>query len=384
MINKIVFISNILTQHQIPFSQVLKNRCGEYYFIQLEDKGDVYEKKGVEISLNNYPYVLIFDREKERCKKLILEADVVIVGSAPLDLVKKRLRQGKIVFMYAERFYKENMNSFKYFKNRISAWLHHGRFQCKNLYMLSASAYTSLDAAMFNNYINRCYKWGYFPVVKKYEDITSLISKKEPFSLIWVARFLNLKHPEIPVLIAERLKREGYNFSLKMVGDGEKIEEIRNLIQEKGLTHQIQLLGNVKSDTVRQLMENSRIFLFTSDKGEGWGAVLNEAMNSGCACIASHAIGSVPYLIENNKNGIIYRDNNFEDIYEKVTFLLNNPSIAENIGKEAYRTLTDVWNADYATDRLLKTIEQLLQKGYCDLYQDGPCSKAEILKENWF
>ena len=43
-------------------------------------------------------------------------------------------------------------------------------------------------------------------------------------------------------------------------------------------------------------MESSHIFLlFTSDRNEG--AALNESMNSGCAVVASDAIGSVPYLM---------------------------------------------------------------------------------------
>jgi glycosyltransferase involved in cell wall biosynthesis len=45
------------------------------------------------------------------------------------------------------------------------------------------------------------------------------------------------------------------------------------------------------------------VFIFTSDRNEGWGAVLNEAMGSGCAVVAADLIGSVPYLIEHKKMG---------------------------------------------------------------------------------
>ena len=53
-------------------------------------------------------------------------------------------------------------------------------------------------------------------------------------------------------------------------------------------------------------MEKTGIFLFTSDRQEGWGAVLNEAMNSGCAVVASHLIGAVPFLKKKKKNGLVY------------------------------------------------------------------------------
>lgn len=51
----------------------------------------------------------------------------------------------------------------------------------------------------------------------------------------------------------------------------------------------------MKASEVRSYMEKADIYLFTSDFNEGWGAVLNESMNSGCAVVASHAIGSVPF-----------------------------------------------------------------------------------------
>ena len=43
-------------------------------------------------------------------------------------------------------------------------------------------------------------------------------------------------------------------------------------------------------------------------------------MNSACVPIASHSIGSTPYLIDNGVNGFIYQDGNEEDLYSKIKF----------------------------------------------------------------
>ena len=51
-------------------------------------------------------------------------------------------------------------------------------------------------------------------------------------------------------------------------------------------------------------MEQANIFIISSTHEEGWGAVVNEAMNSGCVVIGSHAAGAVPFLIENAKKWI--------------------------------------------------------------------------------
>ena len=78
----------------------------------------------------------------------------------------------------------------------------------------------------------------------------------------------------------------------------------------------------MKPEQVREYMEKSEIHIFTSDRNEGWGAVLNESMNSACVPVANKAIGSVPYLINDGNNGFMYKDEN--ELYEKVKYLLNN------------------------------------------------------------
>ena len=130
-------------------------------------------------------------------------------------------------------------------------------------------------------------------------------------------------------------------------------------------------------------MEEASIFLFTSDRYEGWGAVLNEAMNSGCAVVASHAIGSVPFLINDGKNGLIYRSGDIEDLYKKVKYLIDNKEKTAELGKNAYYAITDLWNAETAAERFKQLVQVINAGGADDLFNDGPCSKAKVLKDNW-
>ena len=104
-------------------------------------------------------------------------------------------------------------------------------------------------------------------------------------------------------------------------------------------------------------MENANIYLFTSDRNEGWGAVLNESMNSGCAVIANRDIGSAPYLIANNVNGLIYSNEN--ELYQYVVQLISDSAMREKLGRNAYKTITEVWNAEVAAQRILQLAEEL-------------------------
>ena len=87
--------------------------------------------------------------------------------------------------------------------------------------MLCASSYTAKDYSYYGAYLNKTYKWGYFPEVKEYQ-IKDLMKKKESsyINILWVARFIPFKHPEAVLEVADYLKQKKYNFQIQMIGTG--------------------------------------------------------------------------------------------------------------------------------------------------------------------
>ena len=127
-------------------------------------------------------------------------------------------------------------------------------------------------------------------------------------------------------------------------------------------------------------MEKAGIFLLTSDKKEGWGAVLNEAMNSACAVIASREAGAVPYLIKDNENGLTFCSGSVGSLYEKLKNLLCSPGEQRRLGSGAYRTILEEWNAETAAGRFIELCGGLMKRKTV-LFETGPCSRAEMNTE---
>ena len=384
-VNSIVFVSNYYSHHQAPLSEALFCALGEgYHFIETEPMSEERIKLGW--GEKTVPSCVVssteFHSNREKYETMIHDADIVILGSAPASLLQSRIRERKAVFRYSERPLKEKTAKWKY-PFRLITWrrLHPQR---NNILMLCASAYTATDYGKFFLYKNNCYKWGYFPRVKKYDEIESLIEAKRPASIAWVARFIDWKHPEMAIEIAKRLKNDGYRFEMNMIGTGVLEDAIREKIAAENLDDCVHMLGSMKPDEVRTYMEKSEIFLFTSDRNEGWGAVLNESMNSACAVIANHAIGSVPFLVEDEKNGLIYKDKDADALYAKTKWLLEHESERKNMARHAYETMMAEWNAENAAKKLLVLAEKVINGEKCvDLFENGVCSKAQILKDNW-
>lgn len=383
---KVLFISNYFNHHQKPFCDAMFKRLdGNFAFFETSVMRE--ERKALGWEMQTIPSYVIsladFTERKNHYQTMIDEADVVIIGSAPEKYIRRRKRNGGLIFRYSERPLKKGLELPKYLP-RLIKW-NLKNISKKKICMLCASAYTASDYAKFGLFRNRCYKWGYFPEVKSYSDIDHLIEKKQPLSILWVARLIELKHPELPILVAKRLKDENYSFEMRLIGSGVLEEKIQNMIMDLGLNDCVQMLGTMKPEQVREHMENSQIFLFTSDRNEGWGAVLNEAMNSACAVVASHAIGSVPFLIYDGANGLIYRDGCIDDLYEKVKTLLDNGEECKRIGIKAYETIINEWNAENAAKKFLELVHWLSTGNESmDCFAEGVCSRAKILKDDWY
>ena len=140
----------------------------------------------------------------------------------------------------------------------------------------------------------------------------------------------------------------------------------------------MEFTGYLSPDAVREKMLDSDIFLFTSDYREGWGAVLNEAMNSGCAVVASSGIGAVPFLLRHKHNGMVYRCNQEKEMFSYVKELLEQPSLRESLGLNAYETVHQKWNAAYGVSRLLRFL-RTVALGSPEGAVDGPMKKAPII-----
>ena len=146
-------------------------------------------------------------------------------------------------------------------------------------------------------------------------------------------------------------------------------------------------MGIKPNDELLADMRKYNIFLFTSDKNEGWGAVANESLANGCVLVASDGIGSSPYLIDDGKTGLLFKSPQtssnidkpdmaaLDELCEKVEYLLNNPSKQQEVQQRSLALMQNEWNPRVAAERLLVLIDCLRNDQKLP-YSEGPCSKA--------
>lgn len=379
---KTVFISNYINHHQIPFSDALYARLGgDYHFIQTEPMEEERVAMGWSVDARKIPYVVLAYEEEERCRKLIEEADLVLAGwTLRTDLFEKRLGSGKLTLRISERIYREGQWKFLSPRGLIAKYKEHIQYRKHPVYLLCAGAYVASDFSLIHAYPQKMFKFGYFPKTRFYEE-NELWDKKpvgEEIHIVWAGRMIPLKHPEYVVRLAGELKAKGCRFVIHMVGSGKMEQELKNQIQNLGLKAQFRMYGFLSPKEVRDLMERCHVHLFTSNYLEGWGAVVNEAMNAGCCVIANAQTGAVPYLIRDGINGLTYNDGSYEAFAEKVLQLLENKECIRKMGQAAYRTITECWNEEAAAQNCISFYENW-KAGMIRVPEEGPFSKAPVL-----
>ena len=377
---KVTFFGNFLNPHVIPFCDEMERILKEdFKFVATSKISDERLALGFKDYNHSYNYSINSYESQEQLKEalnLLLISDVVIIGAVPEHFLTKRLKTNKLTFRYSERFFKRGYYRLLDPRMFLMSFSRHTKHRFKKLHLLCASAFAARDASLLFAYPDKMWRWGYFPEVLHYtlEDRFST-HLHDKIKILWTSRFIEWKHPEHAIEIAKKLKSKGFRFVMTMIGDGILRPSIEKYANALGLTGDVKFLGVVNPEEVRKHMLNSDIFLFTSDKQEGWGAVLNESMNSGCAVIASDEIGAVHSMIKHKHNGLVYKSGNIEELYRAVESLLLNPEHIKRIGTNAYNTIVSEWNAETAAQRFIKLVECIFE-GKQVPFTSGPCSKA--------
>ncbi len=371
---KIAFFLNNIAYHQEGLCNAFYKELGSDFRAVVFSKLPLSRiELGFEDMNKKYPYILRAyesNSPEELVRKTTEWADIGIVGSAPSYIFDLFLNQDKKVFLYSERFLKKGLwhryipSTRKQIKSRFR---NHPNFE-----VLCASSYLPLDLKLCG-YTGNCLQWGYFPDLSDFKcnnQKNNIINNKK-LSILWAGRYIDWKHPEIPVLLAKRLSAAGYEFTLNMYGSncGSAKKKTQKLVTKYKLETIVSVHGSVTPLEMHKLMQNADIFLATSDYREGWGVIVNESMASGCVLVASKAMGSVNFTVKSGYNGLLYDWDNMDDLFVEVKSLFDNSDLIHTLSKNAVEFMQNEYSPEMAVKRLISYLRG-------ETYRSGICSKC--------
>ena len=416
---KITMVSNYINHHQMPFCEaVCELKGSDFKFIQTTEMEQKRIDMGWFVDPASLTYVMTSYDDAQACHERIMSSDILLIGwmedesiiRPALERARKKKRagdkKGQLIIRISERLYREGQWKAISPRGLIRKYRDHIRYRKADVYLLCNGAFVASDYDLIGAYRNKMFRFGYFPRTRYFYNESDLWNQKPELKrvsiehseelpgevpvltqnevrIIWAGRFLPLKHPEYMVQLASDLVRRGYRFHLDMIGSGEMEEELKAYVRDEMIEDYVTFHGFIPPDKVRFLMERSHIHVFTSNFLEGWGAVLNESMNAGCAVVASRNAGASLFLIDHARNGLLYKDDSYEDMVEQVLLLLENPESIEQYGRQAYETISGLWNAQIAAERLMDFYNGFMN-GRIEPPVEGPFSEAQIIKPGFW
>jgi glycosyltransferase involved in cell wall biosynthesis len=139
---------------------------------------------------------------------------------------------------------------------------------------------------------------------------------------------LSVKRWDRLVRAALALKQQGFNFLVRLVGDGPLRDSLCQQTQDMGVADCFEFMGN--REDIPSLLAEATFLVHTSDS-EGCPNVVMEAMACGRAVVATE-VGDIPLLIEDGKTGFIVPRGDEEALATHIATLISSRDLCRRMG----------------------------------------------------
>ena len=300
----------------------------------------------------------------------IVDSEVAILGWIPYvdeSLINRRIRTGKITLFQGERLFKEERRWFDYLNPRVlkrwAVWS--WRFHHRNVYYLTLSHWCREDLRFLRGCKGRIFRWGYLTCV---DEAPPRKTQNDRVRIGWCGRMLELKNVnhliEAVARLPEDLRRR---CEVEIVGNGEEEVALKDLVRQLQLEDIVRFSESVSSSDALAFMRSLDVYVFPSNRQEGWGAVILEAMNAGCAVVASTAAGATLDLIENGVNGFTFEVGDVDGLVFRLAELISSLERCRAVGFCAWKSVRE-WSPKIGALRLLSLIRAIVAGGDLRLY----------------
>ncbi len=164
---------------------------------------------------------------------------------------------------------------------------------------------------------------------------------------------------DILIKACELLKNKGHDFKLKIGGfevseNGYNWNAIKELLERHNISDKCEIVGTVLDQ--QKFFQNVDIFCMPS-REEPFGLVTLESFLHSTLVISSNTVGG-KLLIKDCENGLLFENENFSELSEKIIGVLENPASYEALAKNAFLQL----EKEFSFDSLAQEMSKILPK----------------------
>jgi glycosyltransferase involved in cell wall biosynthesis len=195
------------------------------------------------------------------------------------------------------------------------------------------------------------------------ETRTALSLLENDRVILFLSLISKQKGADVAIRAFRLLSREAKNIKLIVGGDGDYLPEAKRLAKALGIEDRVIFPGFIRNEDTSLFYNASDVFIFPTLRLESFGIVIAEAMACEKPVIASH-IGSIPTVIEDGINGILFKPGDYEELATKIKRLINDQEYYEKLSQNAHSKAVE----RFGLDRMIDSTEKILE---CAISQEG-------------
>jgi len=173
----------------------------------------------------------------------------------------------------------------------------------------------------------------------------------ERFAVGWIGRMTAVKRTDDVLVAFKRLRDDGVDAVLCMVGDGPDRPELERRAHELGVIRETLFLG-YQEDVAPFYAAFDALVLPSSNEGTPVSAI--EALAAGRPVVATR-VGGVPDVVQEGEDGFLVEAGATDDLAERLAQLARDPALRERMGRAGRRRVLP----RYAVDRLVDDVDRL-------------------------
>lgn len=175
--------------------------------------------------------------------------------------------------------------------------------------------------------------------------------------VMYVGRIVYHKGLEYFVRSAKHLGSEVKHL---LVGTGDFRPELERIIEEEDLEDKVIFAGRVPNEDLPDYYAAADVFVLPSvSRLEAFGIVALESMASGTPVIVSDIPGVREVIVE-GEHGLLCEPMNPEDLAGKIRTILNNPEMAEKMGKNGRKRVVNKFTWEKVADDIMDVYNSLI------------------------
>lgn len=187
-----------------------------------------------------------------------------------------------------------------------------------------------------------------------------------PPRFIAVGRFAPVKGPQFTIKAFEIVLQEIPEAKLVMIGDGELLEECKNLARSLNIAHAVEFPGPLNSENVLDALKLSRVFVQHGIRNEqvsaeGMGLSVMEASSVGLPVVATRH-GGLKESVVDGETGFLIEEGDVTAMAKSMKELAQDDALCRQMGRNGRDRMKELFDLPKRIDTLDKILHEACRK----------------------